>query len=285
MVRAEQITPPVAGHGEGPVWSGGWGGLRYVDMLAGDVLHLDPGTGEVSRWHVGRVAAALRPRAAGGAVIATEHDFVVCDEMGGAVRTIAIPITDDGIRFNDGGCDPAGNFLCGTMAYSQAPGAGNLYRLGADHAVELVLAGVTISNGLAWTADGSLAYYIDTPTGRIDVFDSDGTGALRNRRTFVSIPGDTGHPDGLTVDAEGGVWCALWDGRAVHHYSPDGSLQQVVDVPTAKVTACTFGGVALDELYITTSREGSSEPEAGVAGALYRYQPGVTGLPVRPFAG
>lgn len=285
MVRAEQITPPVAGHGEGPVWSGGWGGLRYVDMLAGDVLHLDPGTGEVSRWHVGIVAAALRPRAAGGAVIATERDFVVCDEMGGAVRTIATPVTDDGIRFNDGGCDPAGNFLCGTMAYSEAPGAGNLYRLGADHAVESVLAGVTISNGLAWTADGSLAYYIDTPTGRIDVFDSDGTGALRNRRTFVSIPGDTGHPDGLTVDAEGGVWCALWDGRAVHHYSPDGSLQQVVDVPTAKVTACTFGGVALDELYITTSREGSSESEAGVAGALYRCQPGVTGLPVRPFAG
>lgn len=285
MVRAEQITPPVAGHGEGPVWSGGWGGLRYVDMLAGDVLHLDPDTGELSRWHVGKVAAALRPRAAGGAVIATEHDFVVCDEMGGGVRPIATPVSDAAIRFNEGGCDPAGNFLCGTMAYAKTPGAGSLYRLGADHSVEVELTGVTISNGLAWTADGALAYYIDTPTGRIDVFDSDGTGALQGRRTFVSIDGDTGHPDGLTVDAEGGVWCALWGGSAVHHYSSDGVLQDVIEVPTANVTACTFGGVGLDELYITTSREESSPQETGVAGALYRHLPGVTGLPVRSFAG
>ncbi len=149
MPHAEQITDPVAEHGEGPVWSSSWGGLRFVDMLVGDVLHLDPDTGGVSRWNVGKVAAALRPRQSGGAVIATEREFVVCDEMNGPVRSLGAVFANDVIRFNDGACDPAGNFLCGTMAYDETPGAGTLYRLRVDGTVETVLTDVTISNGLA----------------------------------------------------------------------------------------------------------------------------------------
>lgn len=284
MPRAEQITAPEARHGEGPVWSSTWGGLRFVDMLVGDVLHLEPGTGTLNRWHVGKVAAALRPRGTAGAVIATEREFVVCDEMGGDLSSLGEVFTDSGIRFNDGACDPAGNFLCGTMAYDEAPGRGTLYRLGADHVVTVVLTGVTISNGLAWTVDSSFAYYNDTPTGRIDVFDSDLTGELANRRTFVTIDSGLGSPDGLTVDAQGGVWTALWGGGAVHHYSPSGVLDEVIAVGASNVTACTFGGENLDELYITTSREGADDADKN-AGALFRYLPGVRGTPALQFAG
>ena len=122
----------------------------------------------------------------------------------------------DEIRMNEGGCDPDGRFLCGTMAYDQRPGAGSLYRLDPDRSVTLVLEGVTISNGLEWSPDGTLAYYVDTPTREISVFDYDSAGGLQDRRPFaVSVEA---MPDGLTVDADGGVWVALYDGRAVQHF-------------------------------------------------------------------
>jgi sugar lactone lactonase YvrE len=143
---------------------------------------------------------------------------------------------------------------------------------------------VTISNGLAWTVDSSFAYYNDTPTGRIDVFDSDLTGELANRRPFVTIDSESGAPDGLTVDAHGGVWTALWGGGAVHHYAPSGVLEDVIEVPARNVTACTFGGEILDELYITTSRE-AADPADRNAGALFRYLPGVRGVAALQFAG
>jgi len=284
MAKAEQITGPEAGHGEGPVWSTTWCGLCFVDMLVGDVLRLDRSSGSLTRWHVGKVAAALRPRGQAGAVLATEREFMVCEEIGGELVSLSEVFDDPKIRFNDGACDPAGNFLCGTMAYDEHPGSGILYRLGADHAVSTVLTGVTISNGLDWTVDSSRAYYVDTPTGRIDMFDSDLTGELANRRPFVTIESGFGSPDGLTVDAQGGVWTALWGGSAVHHYSAFGVLQDVIDLPTANVTACTFGGDNLDELFITTSREGA-DPRDAAAGALFRYLPGVEGVPALPFAG
>lgn len=233
MPRAEQLTAADATHGEGPIWSPRWGGLRWVDMLVGDILHLEPDSGAVSRWHVGTVAAALRPRSAGGAVIATDREFVVADTVGGPVRSLGEVFNDSTIRFNDGACDPAGNFLCGTMAYDESAGRGTLYRLTPGGSVDVALADVTISNGLAWTADSSLTYYVDTPTGRIDVFDSDDTGKLANRRPFVTVA-SVGSPDGLTVDAQGGVWVALWGGAAVHRYSSAGTLDDVIELPVPK---------------------------------------------------
>jgi sugar lactone lactonase YvrE len=280
MTSAEQITDAVAEHGEGPVWWPDWGGLRWVDMLAGDVLTLDV-SAEVRRTRIGTVAAALRPRRAGGMVVATEHDFVIVDDT---EQVVATPVSDPGIRFNDGGCDPDGNFYCGTMRYDEGAGGGTLYRLNADHTVDVVLRDVTVSNGLAWTPDGRRAYYVDTATSRIDVFDHDPVHGLRNRRPFAEIPADRGFPDGLTLDAEGGVWVALWEGGVVHRYSTTGELEEVVELPTPKVTACTFGGADLDELFITTSRHGETDPHPA-AGALFRVRPGVRGLPASAFAG
>jgi sugar lactone lactonase YvrE len=281
-MRVDQVTDPVTYHGEGPVWSPRWGGLRWVDMLAGDVLCLAE-DGTVTRRHVGTVAAALRPRRGGGAVLGVERGFALEDPNGSLT---ALPELWDGsaVRMNEGGCDPDGRFYCGSMAYDQQLGAANLYRLDPDLSVHTVLAGVTVSNGLEWSPDGSLAYYNDTATFQISVFDYDTYSGLTNRRTFTEIR-DGGRPDGLTVDSEGGVWTAISNGSAVHRYRPDGVLDEVLEMPARKVTACTFGGERLDELFITTSREGLEDGEDPLAGSLFRAVAGVRGVPVREFAG
>ncbi|MGH8951823.1 MAG: SMP-30/gluconolactonase/LRE family protein [Acidimicrobiia bacterium] len=281
-MQAEQLTDPVAYHAEGPVWSETWGGLRWVDMLAGDILSLTDGS--VSRRHVGDVAAVVRPRLAGGAVIAVERGFAL--EAPDGTLTYLAPVWDGGeIRMNEGGCDPDGRFYCGSMAYDKRPGAGSVYRLDPDGTVTVVMDGVTISNGLEWSPDGALAYYVDTPTHQVSVFDYEPGSGLTARRVFVDVAAQPGGPDGLTVDGEGGVWVAFFGGGAVHRYTPDGVLDGVVDVPARQVTACTFGGAGLDQLYITTSRENLVPGDDPLAGALFVASVGVTGLPVRGFAG
>ena len=281
-MRAQQVTDSLVFHGEGPVWHPGWGGLRFVDMLAGDVMTLRP-DGTLDRLHVGSVAAVVRPRRDGGAVIGVERGFALQDPDG-TIRTLPELWSDPGVRMNEGGCDPDGRFYCGSMAYDQAKGAGTLYRLDPDGTVAEVLENVTVSNGLEWSPDGSLAYYNDTETSSIALFDYSRETGLTGRRTFVTLP-DGGSPDGLTVDAEGGVWTALYDGGAVHRYSPEGVLSERVDVPTPKVTACTFGGEDLDQLFITTSRQDVDTDADPLAGALFSVDAGVRGRPVRPFAG
>ena len=282
-MRADQVTDPLAYHGEGPVWSTRWGGLRWVDMLAGDILSLGA-DGRVGRRHVAAVAAAVRPRRGGGAVIGIERGFALEDAAG--VVTALDPVwADTSIRMNEGACDPEGRFYCGSMAYDQQPGAASVYRFDPDRSVRVVLSGVTVSNGLDWSPDGSLAYYNDTATFRVDVFDYDPVRGLVDRRPFADLSDEELRPDGLTVDAGGGVWVALSNGGSVRRYTPGGRLDGVVQLPARKVTACTFGGPALDRLFITTSREGLGPGEDPLAGALFRADVGVTGQPVREFAG
>jgi sugar lactone lactonase YvrE len=262
------------------VWSARWGGLRWVDMLAGDVLSLLDGGG-IERRHVGEVAAALRPRRGGGAVIGVRRGFAL-EEPDGTLRALPELWSGDEVRMNDGGCDPDGRFYCGSMAYDQRPGGGGLYRLDPDGSVAVVLERVTLSNGLEWSPDGARAFYVDTPSREISVFDYDREAGLHGRRPFAAVDG---LPDGLTVDAEGGVWVALYGGHAVQRHGPDGAPDARIDVPASRVTACTFGGAALDRLFITTSREGLSPGEEPAAGSLYCADPGVRGIPAREFAG
>lgn len=281
-MRAEQLTDPVAYHAEGPVWSPRWGGLRWLDMLAGDILTLSA-DGGVLRRHVSDVVAAVRPRRTGGAVIGVERGFALEQPDGSITRMTSLWATDD-TRMNDGGCDPDGRFYCGSMAQDQQAADGKLMRLDPDGSVHVVVAPVTISNGLEWSPDGTRAYYNDTPTGRIDVFDYDRESGLTNRRCFAELP-DGGKPDGLTVDADGGVWCAVFNHVVVQRYRSDGVLDEVVDVPVRQVTACCFGGDDLGQLFITTSREGLDDGEDPLAGSLFVATPNVAGMPVREFAG
>jgi sugar lactone lactonase YvrE len=283
-MRAERITESVAYHGEGPVWWPQWGGLKWVDMLAGDVLGLHPG-GEVSRWHsASDVVAAIRPRLNGGMVLGVETGFALVDADG--EETILSPLWPQGaIRMNEGACDPAGYFWCGSMAYDRAAGAASLWRLSADGETQRMISDLTISNGLCWSVDGSSAYFNDTETYTISVFDWSPEDGLHNRRTFADLHADGVRPDGLTIDAEGGLWVGLSNGGAIRRYDATGTLSAVIELPVTKVTACTFGGDDLSHLFITTSREGVADGDQLQAGSLFLAEPGVRGVLPLPFAG
>ena len=282
--RAEQFTNPCTSHGEGPFWDAKNDRLLVVDMLAGTVVEVDSDS-DTRRHKLATVAAAIRARRGGGYVLATENQFMLLGPD--LTEQTALPpvFTDPLIRMNDGGCDPQGRFYCGTMAYDETPGAGTLYRLDPDGSVHVTLREVTISNGLQWNRAGDTVFYADTPTRRVDSFTFDpASGAFTDRRTFTEVSGG-GHPDGMAIDEEDGVWVAIWGGSAVHRYDWTGRLDLIVDLPVSNVTACAFGGPALQTLFITTSRQGLDEDVQPEAGAVFRYEAGVRGAPQHAFAG
>ncbi|MBI4943120.1 MAG: SMP-30/gluconolactonase/LRE family protein [Actinobacteria bacterium] len=285
---AERVTDVCTHHGEGPVWDAAAGVLRFVDLVAGGLMTFDPVSGVVRRRTLGPVVACLRPRRDGGLVVALERTVVVLDDPDDeslAPRTVATLPEGAGVRCNDGGCDPAGDLLLGTMAYDESPGAGSLYRVAAAGPPRPVVTGATIANGFSFDPTGSFAYWTDTPTGRVEKLTFAEDGSVAAREPFVTVDPADGHPDGLTVDAGGGVWVALWAGSAVHRYAPDGTLDVVVRVPARQVSCPAFGGPGLGDLYVTTSRQGLAAGEDPQAGALFRVTPGVSGLLVLPFAG
>src|SRR4051794_32131412 len=190
-------------------------------MLVGDILTLDDDGAVRERLHVGEVASALRPRRDGGIVVAVERGFALVG-ADGSVESLHELWDDPGVRMNEGATDPHGRFYCGSMAYDMTPGAGALYRLDPDGAARVVVPSVTCSNGLAWSPDRATAYYVDSTTYRIDAFAYDEAAGLTARAPFVTLPEDLGLPDGLTVDAEGGIWVAFFGGSAVQRFRPDG---------------------------------------------------------------
>ena len=289
MITGDQVELVVAAAaelGEGPVWDAHEDRLVWVDIL-GRRVHRTSSAGETESIDMPLHVGAVAPRAAGGYVAALQDGFWIVGD-GAARRIAAVAEARPGIRFNDGKCDPAGRFWAGTMAYDEAAGAACLYRLDRDGGVTRVLDGVTISNGLAWSGDGRTMFYIDTPTRAIAAFEfAPATGEIGGRRTVVEIPADLGWPDGMAIDAEGGLWVALWDGGAVHRYV-DGRLEQVIRMPVSRPTSCAFGGPDLDELYVTSASTGlsaaarRSEP---LAGGLFRVRPGVRGVAASVYSG
>ncbi|MFS0911223.1 SMP-30/gluconolactonase/LRE family protein [Microbacterium sp. 179-I 3D2 NHS] len=279
----ENITGPVAHHAETPVWWPGWGGLRWTDGHAGDLLTLrDDG---VTRQHIDdEYLAFARPRIGGGLVAVGARTVYLADDVDGETRPVVHLVDDPSVRMNDGCCDPRGRLLTGSTAEDSTPDAGSLLRVDAELAVTTVLPRVTSSNGIAFSSDGRRAYYDDTATQRTDVFDVV-DGELRGRRAFAKVPEEVGSPDGLTVAADGSVWVAIWGGSAVHGYDAGGALIASITLPVPQVSACTFGGDDLETLFITTSAEGLPADHGTEAGSVFAVRPGVRGLPVLPFAG
>lgn len=284
MRKADRVTAPLAYHGEGPYWDASTDRILFMDVLAGGIVAVDS-SGSLSRYKVpSRVVTVIRRRASGGFVIATEHGLIGADDELSAFERIVDVIDDPNIRTNDGGCDPLGGFVVGSMAYDERPGGGAVYRITPDHHVIEVLAAVTISNGVQWSADGTRAYYIDTPTRRVDVFDVDpDTGAWSGRRVHIHMDNTPGDPDGMTIDEEDGLWVALWGGGAVNHYDATGRFVETIEVPgISQVSSCAFGR---DALYITTSRQGLPDDQEPSAGALFAVHTGSRGAVASQFAG
>jgi sugar lactone lactonase YvrE len=204
----------------------------------------------------------------------------------GSVRPIE-EVTPPGTRMNDGACDPQGRFWAGTLANDFRPGGGALYRLDADGRVTVMRRELTISNGLGWSPDGATMYLADSGPRVVYAFSFDvATGTLSDERKFVTIAKEVGTPDGLTVDADGDIWVAIYGGGQIHRYSPAGVLRERLMVPAHQSTSCTFAGRDLNRLYVTTATEGWSdeqrEAEPG-AGLVYRFDVDATGRPATPF--
>ncbi|MFE9498327.1 SMP-30/gluconolactonase/LRE family protein [Streptomyces collinus] len=281
MTAYEVAVRARAALGEGPTWDAATGRLLWLDVLGMRIHTYDPATGRrtvrTTEQHIG----AAKPRAGGGLVLNLRDGVGLLDPDGAFRWLHHEPVA--GRRANDAAVAPDGSLWAGTMRYDEATGGGTLSRLTGDGDVRTVLPDVTVSNGTGWSPDGGLMYYADTPTRRVDVFDVDGD-TVRDRRTLVEIEEGAGFPDGLTVDAEGCVWVALWDGGAVRRYTPSGELDRVVPLPTPRTTACVFGGPDLTDLYITTAHVGLSAPHP-LSGSVLVVPGAGRGLPQPPFKG
>lgn len=278
-MRATRFSDVVAGHGEGPVWWPGEG-LRITDAYHGRVVSLAPDGTVAGSVSVGSFVGAFRPRQGGGLVAAALRSFVLVD-ADGTTTDLGALWSDDGLRMNDGATAPDGAFLCGSMQTGEPTGGASLLRLGVDGRVSTVLSGVSVSNGLVWSADGHRVYYNDTPTHHVDVFDVADDGSWHDRRTVADLGEDS--PDGMTVDTDGRLWVAVWGAGQVRCLDAGtGAVLEVVEVdgPT-QTSACTFGGGDLDQLFITTSDEGGSGgPHAG---SVYVADVGARGLLPVPY--
>jgi len=265
---------------EGPCWDAGRARLLVVDILRSERVTYDWGTGDVSRGSGGDMPSAWIPRRGGGSVVATRAAILLLDGDGAVERSIPFEADRPENRANDARCDPRGRLWAGTMALEEKEPTGALYRLDGGPP-ERVIGDATISNGLGWSPDARRMYYIDSPTRRVDVLDYDlDAGVPRDRRALADVSAFDGVPDGLAVDAEGGVWVAFFDGGAVRRFSPGGEHVATIALPAARPTSCAFAGPGLDRLVITTARA----PDR-TGGDLYVCDPGVRGLAVSAYAG
>jgi sugar lactone lactonase YvrE len=254
-ITAELVQDARAEIGEGPVWDDRSGRLHWVDIRVGLVHRFSPGDGSDLVLDIGQPVGSVGLGAHGGLVMAVRDGFGLVPAAAERLETV-IEVEKELVnnRMNDGRCDPAGRFWAGTMSASQVhePGAGSLYRLeqvGTSLVPVRVFGGLTVANGIDWSPDGRRMYYIDSPTQRVDMFDFDmETGAVSNRRPFVDIPQADGLPDGMVVDAEGGVWVALFRAAKVRRYAPSGAIDLEVEVPVTLVTSAAFGGADLGKI-------------------------------------
>jgi sugar lactone lactonase YvrE len=289
-VSVEVVVDAGATIGEGPVWDARENVVWWVDITRNLVHRYDPSGGHDSTIDVGQAVGAVVPRASGGLALAVQDGFALLNPKTRILDLIAAVEKDHPEnRMNDAKCDTSGRMWGGTMAYSEAPGAGAFYRLDIDHSVLKILDHVTCSNGVGWSPDDRVMYYIDSGAQQVDVFDYEReTGEVRNRRKLADIPAEAGVPDGMAVDAQGYIWVALWGGAAIRRFAPDGTLDRVVEIPAKQVTSCVFAGRDLTDLYITSAREGLSEAELRAyphSGALFIHHPAVAGQPTNSYGG
>lgn len=289
-VRARCVWEAEAILGEGPVWSAREEALYWVDIRGGSVLRFDPERDARSVHPRLLGVTSLAPRRRGGWVAATTQGFAFVDVLRGGLELIErLAREPGGNRLNDGHCDAEGRFYAGTMDDACLSPTGALYRLDPDGSVTKLDEGYVVTNGPAFSLDGRTLYHNDTTRGLVYAFERDpSTGNLGPRRVFTRFPGGHGLPDGMTVDAEGFLWIAHWNGWRVTRWDPDGALERTLELPVANVTSLAFGGPELDRLFVTTAREGLSAEALRaqpLAGGLFELDPGVRGLPPHEFAG
>jgi sugar lactone lactonase YvrE len=282
ILEADLVVAAQCELAESPVWDAGRQRLRWVDILAGTVHSFDPATGSRSQFPAGKPVGAVGLTTGGGLVLALVDGLALAGADGEHLTRLPGLRTDErAVRFNDGKPDPWGGFCAGTMRWREGTQPGCLYRLAPDGAITELVTGVGISNGLDWTDDRRSFYYVDSPAGGVDVFGTDpDSGSLLARRRMIDIPAAEGSADGLTIDADGCLWVAIWGSSEARRYTPDGLLDTVVRLPAREVTSVAFGGPDLTVLYITTAREHLTPADRAAqphAGDIFCCAPGVGG--------
>ena len=276
--------------GEGPVWVARDEALWFVDIERRGVHRYHPATGErasfTAPWRVGAIA----PRAGGGFIAGTEAGFALIDPDAGQWELLSDPEAHlPGNRFNDGKVDAAGRFWAGTMDSDRRDATGTLYRLDADHSWTAADSGYHITNGPAFSPDGTLLYHSDSKLQTTFVFAVDAAGNVRERQVFARWPAGYGFPDGMTVDADGCLWIAFWGGSCVRRVSPAGKVLATVPLPVPHVSSCAFGGADGSRLFVTTARQDmdvDALEAAPLSGGLFEIDAGgARGCPAVAFAG
>ncbi|GCE49562.1 sugar lactone lactonase YvrE [Thermosporothrix hazakensis] len=290
MSELEHLLPLQNTLGEGPRWNEVTQRLYWVDIVNKCYYHYTPATGHYEQIHVGTQIGTLAFREQGNLILATQEGFAFWDEQTRQLHHLINPEAEKPhMRFNDGAVDCQGRFWAGSMDEYEQEDTGSLYRLDPDGSLHRILTNLGISNGIGWNPDNTIMYFIDSPRRTISAFDFNATtGTISNERPLVTITDAGTIPDGLTVDSEGGIWCAHWGGAKIVRYTPDGEVERIIPIPAPHVTSCTFGGPRMDELYITTARKALSTEQLArspFSGDLFRLKVGIQGLPVYRFKG
>jgi len=276
--------------GEGPVWDAKRNVICWIDILRGEIHEYSPEQKTHRTIHVHQMIGSIALCTNGNFIAALQNGFGFIDRTSGEVRIFSDPEENlPNNRFNDGKCDPEGRFWAGTMPLSENEPAGSVYVAGKDLSITKKIEGVTISNGMAWSRDEQIFYYIDTPTLEVVAYDYEkSTGHISNKRIVIKIPKEDGFPDGMTIDNDGMLWIGHWGGWQVARWDPDkGEKLHHIPLPVANVSSCTFGGDDLEDLYITTAKKGLTEDQLQkqpLAGSLFVVRNcGFKGMPAFEF--
>jgi sugar lactone lactonase YvrE len=288
---AQSVLRAQADLAEGPHWDARRQVLWWVDIERGHIHSFDPVRSTDRHLDIGHPVGAVVCRENGGLLVASQYGIATCDPETGAVQVLHHPEADQpGNRFNDGKCDPDGRFWAGTMEIAEQLSTGSLYSLDKSVGMRKHFSGIGVSNGLAWSADSRRMYYVDSKIRTVDCFDFDrGDGSISNRRVVFEVPTELQFADGMAIDADDNLWVAFWGGWCVAQVDPrQGKILTKVELPASNVTSCCFGGPTLEELYITTAKQGLTDAqraEQSQAGDLFMVRPGVVGTASVPFKG
>ena len=277
-MQPELIADYACHTGEGPLWHPDEQCVYWTDIPAGRLFRYYPASGQHEQCFDEGVVGGFTLQEDGALLLFMDRGAVRIWRDGELTTVIdSIPGEEDS-RFNDVIADPEGRVFCGTM--SSPSHKGRLYRLDPDGSLHQLLEGIGTSNGMGFTPDGQGMYYIDSPEKEVYRFDYDrSTGAISNQTVFVKTPPDEGSPDGMTVDAEGYVWVAKWDGGCVVRYTPEGEEERRLQFPAKKVSCLTFGGADYADIYVTTAGGHIKATDGEHAGALFRVNVGIRGVP------
>jgi sugar lactone lactonase YvrE len=284
-VSVVQLGAPL---GEGPVWVERDAALWFVDIKSYRIHRLDPVSQALRSWQAPGQCGFVLPSADGRFIAGLQSGLARFDPAVGTFEPLIDPEPQlPGNRLNDGTVDPHGRLWFGTMDDGESAESGTIYRLGADGRCVASTPSCAITNGPAFSPDGTTIYHVDTGKGLIYACAVAEDGALTDRRLFASIPNEEGHPDGPTVDAEGCVWVGLYNGWGVRRYSPKGELLEEIRFPVSAITKVAFGGPERKTLYATTAAKHLSDAERAEqphAGDLFAFEvdvPGVPGVEIR----